>query len=158
MDSDADETAQSDSQPDFDPTELFGRIPFVEDLGIELKHAAAGHAEGRLELAERHTSNPETGVVHGGVTYALADTIGGAAVYSVVGSSTPTIDMRVDYLAPATGSELRASADAVRVGSGVATVDVTVTDGSGTHIAECRGVYKTGGGEGESAWRQDGAE
>lgn len=140
---------------DADLAELFGNIPFAADLGIELIRAADGHAEGRLELAERHTSNARTGVVHGGVTYSLADTVGGAAVYSVVGSSTPTIDMRIDYLDPATGSELLATAEAVRVGSGVATVDVTVTEGSGTHIAECRGVYKTGGGEGESAWRQD---
>lgn len=140
---------------DIDPAELFGHIPFVEELGIELTEATDGHAEGRLDLAPRHTSNERTGVVHGGVTYSLADTIGGAAVFSVVGSSTPTIDMRIDYLAPATGSELHASAETVRVGSGVATVNVTVSDESGTHIAECRGVYKTGGGDGDSAWRRD---
>ncbi|MEF8790084.1 MAG: PaaI family thioesterase [Haloarculaceae archaeon] len=139
---------------DRDPTELFDRIPFARDLGIELTRAGDGHAEGRLELAERHTSNERTGVVHGGVTYSLADTVGGAAVFSVVGTSTPTIDMRIDYLAPATGEELRASAEAVRVGNSVATVDVTVRDGSGTRIAECRGVYKTGGGGDDSAWGQ----
>ncbi|PSQ07103.1 thioesterase [Halobacteriales archaeon QS_5_70_15] len=111
-----------DGEPD--PTELFERIPFAEDLGIELTRAADGHAEGRLELAERHTSNERTGVVHGGVTYSLADTVGGAAAYSAVGRSTPT----------------------------VATVDVTVTDGSGAPVAECRGVYKTGGGDGGGAW------
>ncbi|MEF8842939.1 MAG: PaaI family thioesterase [Haloarculaceae archaeon] len=137
---------------DPDPTELFDGIPFVEDLGIELTRAADGRAEGRLELAERHTSNERTGVVHGGVTYSLADTVGGAAVYSVVGTSTPTVDMRIDYLAPATGERLRAEAEALRVGNALATVDVTVTDGSGTRVAECRGVYKTGGGDGESAW------
>lgn len=139
---------------DPDPTELFDRIPFADDLGLELTDAADGRAEGRLELSERHTSNERTGVVHGGVTYSLADTVGGAAVYSVVGTSTPTIDMRIDYLAPATGDLLRAEAETLRVGAGVATVDVTVTDGSGTRIAECRGVYKTGGGEGGSVWRE----
>ena len=137
-----------------DPTEMFDRIPFASDLGIDLTRAADGHATGRLELAERHTSNERTGVVHGGVTYSLADTVGGAAVYSVVGTSTPTVDMRIDYLAPATGELLRAEAETLRVGAGVATVDVTVTDGSGTRIAECRGVYKTGGGDGGSAWNR----
>ena len=139
---------------DPDPTELFDRIPFADDLGIELTDAADGRAEGRLELSERHTSNERTGVVHGGVTYSLADTVGGAAVYSVVGTSTPTVDMRIDYLAPAMGDLLRAEAETLRVGAGVATVDVTVTDGSGTRIAECRGVYKTGGGESGSVWRE----
>jgi uncharacterized protein (TIGR00369 family) len=155
MDSDPD--VDPDPGDGLDPVELFGHIPFVEELGIELTAAADGHAAGRLELATRHTSNERTGVVQGGVTYSLADTVGGAAVFSVVGTSTPTIDMRIDYLAPATGSELHASAETVRVGSGVATVNVTVTDESGTHIAACRGVYKTGGGDGDSAWgREDG--
>jgi uncharacterized protein (TIGR00369 family) len=138
---------------DTDPAEFFDRIPFVDDLGIELTDASGGRAEGRLELAERHTSNERTGVVHGGVTYSLADTVGGAAVYSAVGRSTPTVDMRIDYLAPATGEELRAEAETLRVGAGVATVDVTVVDESGTRIAECRGVYKTGGGDGENVWQ-----
>ena len=139
---------------DPDPTDLFDSIPFAADLGIELTDASDGHAEGRLDLAERHTSNERTGVVHGGVTYSLADTVGGAAAYSVVGTSTPTVDMRIDYLAPATGEELHAVAETLRVGNALATVDVTVTDGSGRPIAECRGVYKTGGGDGESAWRR----
>ena len=141
-----------DADPEPDPAELFGGIPFAADLGIELISAADGHAEGRLELAERHTSNERTGVVHGGVTYSLADTVGGAAVYSVVGSSAPTVDMRTDYLAPATGEQLHAEAETLRVGNALATVDVTVTDGSGTPVAECRGVYKTGGGNDGSAW------
>lgn len=135
-----------------DSTDPFDHIPFVEELGIEITRAADGYAEGRIDLAERHTSNPRTGVVHGGVTYSLADTVGGAAAHSASGSVTPTIDMRIDYLAPATGETLDASAEAVRVGNSVATVDVTVRDESGTRIAECRGVYKTGGGEGGSAW------
>ena len=143
---------------DRDPTELFDGIPFADDLGIEVVRATDGHAEGRIDLAERHTSNERTGVVHGGVTYSLADTVGGAAVYSAVGSSTPTVDMRIDYLAPATGGELRADAEALRVGNALATVDVTVTDGSGTPVAECRGVYKTGGGDGGSAWRRESEE
>lgn len=139
---------------DTDPVEIFDRIPFAADLGIELTDAEDGHATGRLELDERHTSNERSGVVHGGVTYSLADTVGGAAVYSVVGASTPTIDMRIDYLAPATGEELRAEAETLRVGAGVAAVDVAVTDESGTRIAECRGVYKTGGSDSESVWEE----
>jgi acyl-coenzyme A thioesterase PaaI-like protein len=59
--------------------------------------------------------------------------------------------MQIDSLAPATGDLLRASAETLRIGNALATVDVTVTDGSGTAIAECRGVYKTGGGD-ENAW------
>lgn len=131
---------------------LFEHMPFAEHLGIEVTAAEDGHAEGHLQLDEVHSSNPEHMVAHGGVAYALADTLGGAAVISVVQDVTPTVDMRIDYLAPATGDRLEASADVERIGNSVATVDVVVTDGEGTDVATARGVYKTGGGDGETAW------
>jgi len=128
-----------------DPTKVFEWIPFARELGIEISEASDGHAAGRLELADWHSSNPNGMIAHGGVAYSLADTVGGAAAVSANDTITPTIDMRMDYLAPATGEELHADADVVRNGNSVCTVDVTVTDGEGTRIAEARGVYKTGG-------------
>ena len=56
--------------------EAFERMPFNDHLGIELLEAEDGRAVGRLELAAEHSSNPETLIAHGGVTYALADTVG----------------------------------------------------------------------------------
>jgi len=132
---------------------LFDRMPFSDHLGIELLSAEDGHAVGRLELGDEHSSSPETMVAHGGVTGALADTVGGAAALSANDAVTPTVDMRIDYLAPATGGTLRAEADLVRNGDSVATVDVDVTDDEGTATATARGTYKTGGSEGDSAWR-----
>ena len=137
-----------------DVVEAFERMPFNDHLGIELLEAEDGHAVGRLELAAEHSSNPETLVAHGGVTYALADTVGGAAAVSASHAVTPTVDMRIDYLAPATGGELLAEASLVRNGDGVATVEVEVIDGAGEKIAAARGTYKTGGGEGGGAWRE----
>ena len=135
-----------------DPTKVFEWIPFARELGIEITDASDAHAVGQLELADWHSSNPQGMVAHGGVAYSLADTVGGAAAVSANDSITPTIDMRMDYLAPATGEELHAEADVVRNGNSVCTVDVTVTDGDGTRIAEARGVYKTGGGDDETPW------
>ncbi|WP_435195891.1 PaaI family thioesterase [Natronomonas sp. EA1] len=133
-------------------SDVFEQIPFARLLGMDLHEAADGHAEGSLPLTAELSSNPNRMVAHGGVPYALADTVGGAAVVSAAGTVAPTIDMRIDYLAPATGEELHAVADVVRVGNSVATVDIEVTDGSGTAIATARGVYKTGGGEGDTPW------
>lgn len=132
--------------------ETFARMPFNDHLGIELLEAEDGRAVGRLSLSEEHSSNPETMIAHGGVAYALADTIGGAAVMSANATVTPTINMRIDYLSPATGEELRAEAELLRNGSNVATVEVDVTDETGTEIATARGTYKSGGGDGKSAW------
>ena len=135
-----------------DPTKVFEWIPFARELGIEISEASDGHAAGRLELADWHSSNPNGMIAHGGVAYSLADTVGGAAAVSANDTITPTIDMRMDYLAPATGEELHADADVVRNGNSVCTVDVTVIDGEGTRVAEARGVYKTGGGDDETPW------
>ena len=137
-----------------DVMEAFERMPFNDHLGIELLEAEDGHAVGRLELTAEHSSNPGTLVAHGGVTYALADSVGGAAAVSVNRGVTPTVDMRIDYLAPATGGELLAEASLVRNGDGVATVEVEVTDGDGTAVATANGTYKTGGGESGGAWRE----
>ena len=134
-----------------DVERVFERMPFARHLGIEITEIGDGTATGRIELADVHSSTPAARVAHGGVTYALADTVGGAAVIAAAGSIAPTLDMRIDYLAPATGDLIRAEAEVVRLGS-VATVDVDVTDGDGAVVAAARGVYKTDGGDEASAW------
>lgn len=139
-------------------TEMFAHMPFNNHLGIELLEAEDGYAVGELELSEEHSSNPNQLVAHGGVAYSLADTVGGAAVMSANFTVTPTINMRMDYLAPATGGRLRATAEVIRNGDSVATVSVDVTDADGTDIATARGTYKTGGGDGGSAWRGEEAK
>ncbi|WP_181693362.1 PaaI family thioesterase [Natronomonas sp. LN261] len=137
-----------------DVEELFGRMPFNDHLGVEMLEIDDGHAVGELGLSEKHSSSPDRMIVHGGVTYALADTVGGAAVISANEAVTPTIDMRIDYLAPATGGTLRAEATVVRNGNNVATVEVEIDDDGGREIAVARGTYKSGGGEGTTAWRE----
>lgn len=131
--------------------ELLNDTPFVLDMGIEVLEAADGTATGRLELAEKHSSVPGGGVAHGGVTYALADTVGGAAAISLAGEPTPTIDMRIDYLAPAE-TDLRAEATVVRAGGTVTTVSIRITDADGTHVADAQGTFKSAGGTETSVW------
>ena len=137
-----------------DLTTVFETLPFSEHLGIEIDDVEDGSAEGHIDLQPFHSSNHDRMIAHGGVPYALADTVGGAAVISRTGSVSPTIDMRIDYLAPATGDRLDASAEVVRLGGSVATADVELTDETGDRIATARGVYKTGGGEGDTAWTE----
>jgi uncharacterized protein (TIGR00369 family) len=152
---------------------FYESMPFARLLGVELTAVGDGHAEGRIEMREELSWNADRVMAHGGVTFTLADTVGGAALVSQVDQPVPTIDMRIDYLSAATG-DLRAEADVVRIGGDVGTVDVDVyadggdrdgeagdgTDGDGTdgdrhgddgggggrgeHLATARGVYKTG--------------
>ena len=134
---------------------VLNHVPFVEHLGIEVVEAADGHAVATLELEPEHSSNPEGMVAHGGVTYALADTVGGAAVISKSASVSPTIDMRIDYLAPAT-EDLTATAAILRFGGNVAVADIEVSDAHDRQVASARGVYKTAGQGEETPWT-DGA-
>jgi uncharacterized protein (TIGR00369 family) len=123
---------------------FFEEMPFADLLGVEVTEAANGHAEGVLEMREELSWNADRLMAHGGVTFTLADTVGGAALVSEVDQPVPTIDMRIDYLDAGTG-DLRAEADVVRVGGDVGTVDVEIyAEEDSTLVADARGVYKTG--------------
>ena len=134
-----------------DADSFFEEMPFADLLGVELTEIADGHAEGRLAMREELSWHGERVLAHGGVTYTLADTVGGAALVSLVDRPVPTVDMRIDYLAAGTG-DLTAEADVLRCGSdvGVVDVDVYAEEGDGdddSHLASARGVYKTGSSE-----------
>jgi uncharacterized protein (TIGR00369 family) len=136
---------------------IFDAMPYAKHLGIEMEEAEDGFARGRLELVEEHSSVPGKIVAHGGVVHSFADHVAGAAVISLNFTPTPTIDIRIDHLAPAT-EDLVAEAEVVKNGSDIATVDCDVNDVTGTRIATARGVFKTAGGDGGSAWVDDAAE
>jgi uncharacterized protein (TIGR00369 family) len=122
---------------------FFEEMPFADLLGIEVTEAADGHAEGRVSVTEDLSWHTEEVKAHGGVTFTLADTVGGAALVSEVDQPVPTVDMRIDYLAVGSG-DLHAEADVVRCGSDVGVVDVEVYDEESEQVADARGVYKTG--------------
>lgn len=126
-----------------DIEEFFEGMPFANLLGIEVTEAEDGHAEGWIEMREELSWNQDRIMAHGGVTFTLADTVGGAALVSLVDQPVPTIDMRMDYLNAGTG-DLHAEADVVRCGSDVGVVDVDVYAEDDTQLADARGVYKTG--------------
>ena len=122
---------------------FFEGMPFADLLGVEVTVAEDGHAEGHLEMQPAYSWHQDRLLAHGGVTFTLADVVGGAALVSVVDQPVPTIDMRIDYLEAGQG-DLYAEADVLRVGSEIGTVDVEVADEEGNRLAAVRGVYKTG--------------
>ncbi|MFC4450237.1 PaaI family thioesterase [Halorussus aquaticus] len=126
-----------------DVESFFEEMPFADLLGVEVTEVEDGHAEGEVEMREELSWNADRMMAHGGVTFTLADTVGGAALVSLVDQPVPTIDMRIDYLEAGTG-DLRAEADVVRCGSDVGVVDVYVYAEDETQVADARGVYKTG--------------
>ncbi len=67
-----------------DIEEFFESMPFARLLGVEVTEVADGHAEGRVEMREELSWNADRVMAHGGVTFTLADTVGGAALVSLV--------------------------------------------------------------------------
>ena len=131
--------------------DYFNRSPYRTLLDITITAAGDGAAEGRLEFGDKHSSNRRSRIGQGGVAFSLADSVAGAAATALVGFPTPTIDFRIDYLAPATG-DLFATAEVVREGGETAVVDVEVVDDDGDEIAVGRGVYKTSDLPDDAPW------
>lgn len=134
-----------------DIIEHLNRSPFRELVGIEITDVGEGRAEGKLSLEGKHSSRRGALIAQGGVTFTLADSVGGAAAVSLDGRPTPTIDFRIDYLRPAT-TDLRATGEVTRSGSETAVVDVVVTDADDEEIAIGRGVYKTSELPSDAPW------
>jgi uncharacterized protein (TIGR00369 family) len=137
-----------------DLVDMFNEIPFTSLFGIEVTAAADGRAAGTLDFSEDLLSNPNGEVLHGGATYALADTVGGAAVVSETMDVSPTVDMRIDYLAPAT-TDLHCEAEVIRSGAHLAMVRADVYDAEDVHVATAHGTYKTGGQGEATPWGDD---
>ena len=82
--------------------------------------------------------------VHGGVIAALIDMAAHAAVAVQIGRMAPTVDLRIDYLKPAPGADLYATAKVLRLGRAIARADVEVAHAAGA--APCavgRGTFST---------------
>lgn len=124
-----------------------GRIPFNAFVGLELVEIERGRALGRIPFRPELIGDPTRPALHGGVISMLADTIGGAAVFSVTdpGDRVATIDLRVDYLLPGRSRDLLAEALVIRVGNRVGVASVRVWQPESKHgeepIAVAKGVY-----------------
>jgi uncharacterized protein (TIGR00369 family) len=127
----------------------FANIPHCRLLGMRLDEVGRGSGIMSLDYDEKLIGNPRTRVVHSGVITALLDTLCGLVVMTKVQEGTPlaTLDLRIDYLRPATpGETVRATAECYKVTANVAFVrgaafHVTPQDA----IAHCTGTFMLGG-------------
>ena len=125
------------------------KIPFCRTLGLKLEIVRRG---ARVSFAKQDfmLGNTKLKVLHGGVTAAVLDSIAGVAILLKMAEVDPkpdletqlrefgrlsTIDLRVDYLEPASAERFVASATVTRLGKRVANVQMAMHDAAGTCVA-----------------------
>lgn len=108
--------------------EVFARVPANRFFGFSLDRMDTRTAEVSLIPTTDHVQ--EEGIVHGGVTTALADTAAVYALYPTIGSDNgmTSIELKLNFLRPVRVGEgvLTATARVVKQGKTVALCDVEV--------------------------------
>ncbi|TDF36559.1 thioesterase family protein [Alteromonadaceae bacterium M269] len=135
------------------------QLPFNRFLGFEASWVAEDKVELRLPWKDELMGNPHQRILHGGVTAAILDTIGGlVSILQAVKELAPmepdefagrlakmgTIDMRVDYLRPGRGKLFIATAEVLRKGNKVAVCRMELHNQDNEHIALGTGTYLVG--------------
>ena len=122
--------------------ERISRAPFNTWLGLELiawdERSVTLRLRNRRELSGQVTMR----ALHGGIIAALVDVGCSMAVIAQTGESIFTVDMRVDYLRPATDDEFTVRGEVVRLGRTLATAETQVIAADGKVVASGRAVLQ----------------
>lgn len=135
-------------------------VPFNRVLELEVESLGPGPVTIRFPFRDDMVGNYVRRSLHGGVTSAVLDTVGGLAVFvdllDRLGDvpnekrverlgRVGTIDLRIDYLRSATGESFRATARLLRSGSKVAVTRMELHSGDDdTLLAVGTGTYIVG--------------
>jgi uncharacterized protein (TIGR00369 family) len=122
---------------------MFDKSPFIGFLGMRATSLDYDKAEITMVLPLRPELERRagTGQFHGGPLASFIDVVGDFAIGMLVGGGVPTVNLRIDYLRPATGNLLTGTAKVRRAGRTVAVVDIDVLDDQNRLVAIGRGTY-----------------
>jgi acyl-CoA thioesterase len=115
--------------------------PFADLLGV--RRAAMDDGRSRFELTVRSEHMNPHGVVHGGVIYTLVDYAMGGALTSRLapGERCATLEIKINYLAPATAGRLAAEARVVERTTRIGVLDARVHAEGDRLIAIATGTF-----------------
>ncbi len=156
-------TPEPTAAPGFEPEFVAGLIrifdemvPFNRVLGVKITALKADGVEGRIDMRPELIGHFISNRLHGGVISAGLDAMAGVAVMAAIGArhmdeapaqrlhrfgKLGTIDLRIDYLRPATGDHFGLRANVLRLGSRVATARMEFLGADGTLLASGAAAY-----------------
>ncbi|MHA1567474.1 MAG: PaaI family thioesterase [Alphaproteobacteria bacterium] len=118
----------------------FHRLLAIQAVSFD---KAAGEVVLRIPFSPDMRRADDGQEFHGGVTASLIDIAGEYALAVTIGHTTPTINMRVDYLRMVRDSALTATAHVIKTGRSIGFVDISVADDDGRLVAIGRCNYST---------------
>ena len=129
-------------------------VPFGRWLGLELSGIEGDRVHMAFDMRDELVGNPALQVLHGGVTSAVLDTVGGlAAMLGILtraandpdgGGASPwlsTIDLRTDFLRPGLGKRFTTTGFPLRVGGRLVVTRMELHNESADLIAVGTGSY-----------------
>jgi acyl-CoA thioesterase len=122
------------------PQKLEGFDPFGELIGLTFTKLENGYSQCVLEVNGK-LLNPHK-VLHGGVTYSMADTGMGAALYTCIDEDElcATIETKIVYFKPVSSGRLTCDTRVVHRSKRIATLESEIKDGSHL-IAKAIGTF-----------------
>nr|WP_025274996.1 PaaI family thioesterase [Haloglycomyces albus] len=121
----------------FDLLKLFSAGDLGERLGIDIMRAEPGRVTGRMPV-EGNTQ--PYGLLHGGATAALAETVGSVAamLHAGPGRGAVGVDLNITHHRSARDGYVTAVATAAREGRSIASYEIVVSDENDKRIATAR--------------------
>jgi uncharacterized protein (TIGR00369 family) len=116
--------------------EIVNTCPYFELLSMKLMDVGVGHASLEIDLAEKHLQ--PYGMVHGGVFASIIDAAAFWSVYFGIedtAAGLTTVDLKLNYLAPAVSGKLFARGRQIKVGRTLGYAEATVFDQSDLALA-----------------------
>jgi uncharacterized protein (TIGR00369 family) len=133
-------------------------IPFNQVLGLRVERFDPEGVEVGFDMRPELVGNVARSILHGGVISSTLDLVGGVtALAAVLGhkrvtsmeeigevfAGFGTIDLRVDYLRPGSGSSFVATGSVLRAGKRVAVTRMELHNDAGVLVSVGTGTYIT---------------
>lgn len=117
----------------------FNTSPYWQLLGITVDQLEAGKARIKMPVGRQHLNS--NGVLHGGATASLLDSVIGVTIRSVKDVRVATVSLTTQFIAPVKEGILFAEATIIHEGRKIQYVESTLFHEDGSIVAKALGTF-----------------